>query len=355
MAVRFVITGGAGFVGSTLAIAFKAERPDTTVIAFDNLKRRGSEIALERLQAAGVEFIHGDVRSSTDLEAVGGFDLLVDCAAEPSAFAGYDGSARYVVDTNLAGTVNCLEAARISNAAMIFLSTSRVYPIQGLRDLPMEKTGERFEIASGKKGTGWSSNGIARTFPLDGPRTLYGTTKLCSELIIDEYASMYGMKAVINRCGVLTGRWQMGKVDQGFVTLWAARHCYGGSLSYFGFGGDGLQVRDILHVNDLHALLEIEIDAIDKHAGRTYNVGGGINTTISLRELTAVCSKRSKRKIDIACDPDTRPGDVPYYVTDNEEVSGATGWEPKLSVDYILDDIFEWLRDHESQLETFFK
>ena len=135
--MRILVTGGAGFVGSNLASFFKRDRPDATVVAFDNLRRRGSELALSRLRAAGVEFRHGDVRNAEDLAEAGDFDLMIECSAEPSVHAGYGASPAYVINTNLTGTINCLEAVRRCGAALVFLSTSRVYPIAGLRALPL--------------------------------------------------------------------------------------------------------------------------------------------------------------------------------------------------------------------------
>src|ERR1700736_2343975 len=116
-------------------------------------------------------------------------------------------------------------------------------------------------------------------------RSLRVATKLCSELIIAEYMALYGLRAVINRCGVLAGPWQMGKVDQGFVVLWAAQHLFGGALSYNGFGGAGLQVRDALHVEDLCRLVRDQAAQIATHRGKTYNVGGGAERSVSLAEL----------------------------------------------------------------------
>jgi CDP-paratose 2-epimerase len=112
MAFRLLITGGAGFVGSSLACAFRRDHPDWKVVAFDNLRRRGSELAVERLRAEGVEFHHGDVRCAEDLEAAGAADLLIECAAEPSVHAGYRDGPNYLIATNLGGTVNCLEHLR---------------------------------------------------------------------------------------------------------------------------------------------------------------------------------------------------------------------------------------------------
>ena len=229
--MRLLITGGAGFVGSYLALSFKRETPDSTVIAFDNLRRRGSELALRRLTAGGVEFRHGDIRNAEDLADTGDLDLLVECSAEPSAQAGLYGGERYLINTNLMGTINCLDHARRHDAAVVFLSTSRVYPIAPLRELPLVSTETRFVIPASSTGPGWSARGVNESFPLIGSRSLYGATKLCSELIIAEYVALYGLRAIINRCGVLTGPWQMGKVDQGFVVLWAARHLFEGALS----------------------------------------------------------------------------------------------------------------------------
>jgi CDP-paratose 2-epimerase len=124
MTFRLMITGGAGFVGSSLALAFRRDHPDWKVTAFDNLKRRGSELAIDRLRAAGVEFHHGDVRCPEDLEAAGPADLLIECSAEPSVHAGYRDGPSYLVATNLGGTVNCLEHQCAMAAIWLFLSTS---------------------------------------------------------------------------------------------------------------------------------------------------------------------------------------------------------------------------------------
>ena len=348
--MRILITGGAGFVGSNLAMLF-AQSAGHEIICLDNLKRRGSELALARLNAAGITFAHGDIRTSADIDAIGKFDLLLECSAEPSVHAGYGGSPAYLIDTNLVGTINCLEAARKQNAAMVFLSTSRVYPIAGLRALPLERKGNRLEIKAGASGAGWSGSGISTEFPLKGSRSLYGATKLASELLIEEYVAMYGLRAVVNRCGVLSGPWQMGKVDQGFMVLWAARHLYGGKLSYMGFGGEGVQVRDVLHVRDLFELIKIQIADWSKHSGQTYNVGGGRERSVSLAELSEMCQARAGSAPLFTRDPETRPADIPYYITNNSQVTHQTGWQPRISMEQLLDEIFAWLRDHRSQLE----
>jgi CDP-paratose 2-epimerase len=350
--MRILITGGAGFVGSSLALMFKRDKAELDVCAFDNLRRRGSELALDRLKKHGVRFVHGDIRSTDDLAEAGAFDLLLECSAEPSVHAGYSGSPSYVLQTNVIGTINCLEAARRHRADVLYLSTSRVYPIAALRALPLERRGQRFDIPQDAAGPGWSSNGLTVDFPLAGSRSMYGATKLASELLIEEYRAMYGLRTIVNRCGVLSGPWQMGRVDQGFVVLWAARHLYGGGLSYTGFGGEGLQVRDVLHVADLYDLLRIQIADIARHSGSVHNVGGGHAQSVSLAELTAMCSQRAGESIPIASQPRTNDADVPYYVTDNSAISAATGWAPTRGLDIVLDDIFSWLRSERAVLES---
>ena len=126
---RLLITGGAGFVGSNLAVSLASRHPDWEVVALDNLYRRGSELNLPRLEAAGVEFVKGDVREPDDLARLPEISALIECSAEPSVMSGVDGDTGYLVHTNLTGAYNCLELARRDGAFVVFLSTSRVYPV----------------------------------------------------------------------------------------------------------------------------------------------------------------------------------------------------------------------------------
>ena len=133
--MKIIITGGAGFVGSALAIALKTNYPSYQVLCLDNLKRRGSELSLSRLKAAGVDFVHGDIRNKEDFDSLPAVDTVIEASAEPSVLAGLDGTPDYLMNTNLFGTVNCLNYALKHKAQFIFLSTSRVYPIKTLEGL----------------------------------------------------------------------------------------------------------------------------------------------------------------------------------------------------------------------------
>lgn len=349
--MTILITGGAGFIGSSVALLLKKSYPSYQIYCLDNLKRRGSELNITRLKTADIHFVHGDIRNKEDFEGLPALDFIIECSAEPSVLAGIDGALPdYLINTNLNGTINCLNVAVKHKAAFLFLSTSRVYPIEPLTSIAMLEGETRFEIAAAQTLLGVSPKGIAENFPIEGYRSLYGASKLASELFIHEYQQYYGLKTVINRCGVVTGAWQMGKIDQGVAVLWAARHFWKQSLSYIGFGGTGKQVRDMLHIHDLYRLLDYQLHHIDRLNGQLFNVGGGAEVSVSLQEMTAVCQQLSNNKIPIQAVTENRPADLQTYITDNTKVTAATGWKPEKNIEAIFTDIFDWIRENEASL-----
>ncbi len=353
MSRKILITGGCGFIGSTLAILIRQKYPDYAVISFDNLKRRGSELNIERLKKAGVKFIHGDIRNKEDFDQVGEADAVIEASAEPSVLAGITSSAEYLVNTNLLGTVNCLNYAVKNNSDFIFLSTSRVYPYKTLDAIVYEEEARRFRIRNDNTTIqGLSAKGISESFAMEGPRSLYGATKLASELLITEYNEMYGLRTIVNRCGVVAGPYQMGKVDQGVVVLWMAAHVWNRELNYIGYGGQGKQVRDILHAHDLFDLVDFELHHIIELNGVTFNAGGGIENSVSLVELTALCEEVTGNKIKITGVLATRAADVRIFVTDNSKVTALTGWKPGRPVRVILEDIHTWIMGNKEILKN---
>jgi CDP-paratose 2-epimerase len=348
---RILVTGGAGFVGSAVALAIRKKHPESTVMALDNLHRRGSELNLPRLREASVQFVHGDVRDLNDLLSLPlEPELIVECSAEPSVLAGYGGSPQYLVRSNLFGCFNCLELARRCSSDFIFVSTSRVYPIALLNQLRYTEQESRFVLTPEQALPGVSSSGINEDFPLDGARSLYGMTKLGAELMVEEYSDAYGINSIIDRCGLITGPWQMGKSDQGVVVLWLAAHYFGRPLEYIGYGGRGKQVRDFLHVDDFCDLVLRQAEQFSLYQGRRFNVGGGVSCSISLRELTALCAEVTGRTVPIGSEPATRKADVPIYITDCARVSAVEGWTPKRDARSTLRDILEWIQTHERDL-----
>ncbi len=340
---RLLITGGAGFVGSNLAVSLAKRHPDWEIVVLDNLYRRGSELNLPRLQEAGVEFVRGDVREPEDLARLARIDALIECSAEPSVMSGVDGDTGYLVHTNLTGAYNCLELARRDEAFVVFLSTSRVYPVAPQVELKLDEAETRFEIAAEQAVPGVSPAGISEQFPLEGSRTLYGATKLAAELLIEEYRAALGVPAVIDRCGVIAGPWQMGKVDQGVFTHWMLAHHFRNPLSYIGFGGHGKQVRDLLHVEDLVDLVERQLLDPAKWDGHTVNAGGGRECSLSLLETTAICRRLTGNEVPIAPVAETRQGDVPIYLSDCARLFELGRWRPRRGAEQVLADIYEWI------------
>jgi CDP-paratose 2-epimerase len=353
--MKIVVAGGAGFVGSTLCIQLKNKYPDYEIVAFDNLKRRGSELNLTDFQKLNIHFVHGDIRNNEDLEALSNFDVLIEASAEPSVTAGLDSNPTYVINNNLYGSINCFNACLKNNAKLIFLSTSRVYPIERIENAVFTEQETRFSFAENQSTKGISIKGVSEELSLEGARSFYGTTKLSSEMFIQEYAAFYNLKAAITRFGVIAGPRQMGKTDQGVVTLWMAKHFWNQSLKYIGYGGAGKQVRDILHVDDLVELIDLQIHEIEKFSGKIYNVGGGLANSASLLEMTAICEKITGNKITIGSEAVTRPADLRMYITDNSLIEKEIGWKPKRSVEVIFQDIYNWIKENERQLEAILK
>jgi CDP-paratose 2-epimerase len=353
--MNILVTGGAGFVGSALAISLKVNYPHYNIFALDNLKRRGSELNLSRLKKNGIEFIHGDIRNKEDFDSVPAVDAIIEASAEPSVLAGLNGTPDYLINTNLVGTVNCLNYALKHKASFIFLSTSRVYPIKALESLNFVEEETRFSLADQQSVAGASSKGIAEDFPLNGARSLYGTTKLASELIIQEYNEFYNLKTVINRCGVITGPWQMGKVDQGVMVLWVAKHFFNQKLGYFGYGGTGKQMRDMLHVADLYRLVDWQLHHMDQVNGEILNAGGGLEASASLQELTKTCQEVTGNIIPIQEVAETRTADIRLYLTDNTKITHLTGWKPEIGIRQIVEEITAWLSENEADLAPILK
>jgi CDP-paratose 2-epimerase len=348
--MRVLVTGGAGFVGSNLCVGLARLHPGWELVALDNVHRSGSELNVPRLEAAGVQFMRADVRDLSPLLELEEIAAVVECSAEPSALMGRDDEAEYGFHTNVTGAFNCLELARRSGAHLVFLSTSRVYPYPALNRLSWTEGETRFELDADQDVDGASEHGIGEAFPLDGPRTLYGATKLAAELLIGEYAAMHGVSAVIDRCGVIAGPWQFGKVDQGVFTYWVLHHHLGLPLRYLGWGGAGKQVRDLVHVDDLVTLVDEQLCEPERWSGVTVNVGGGRACSLSLRETTDICRELTGREVPISADQDARPGDVRIFLSDCRTLFGHTSWRPQRNARDILAATHAWIREAEPDL-----
>ena len=175
---------------------------------------------------------------------------------------------------------------------------------------------------------------------------------MASELLISEYQQAYDLQAIVNRCGILTGPWQMGKIDQGVIVLWVAAHYFGKPLKYIGYEGTGKQVRDFLHINDLLRLIDYQLNNFDSLNGDVLNVGGGRHSNLSLLEMTQLCREITGKTIDIQSVTTQRAGDIPIYINDCDRLRQKTQWQPEIKPEKTIEDIYHWIAAHEDSLES---
>jgi CDP-paratose 2-epimerase len=348
--MKILIAGGCGFIGSNLAIFLKKSHPQWELVCFDNLKRRGSELNLQRILSNQCIFIHGDIRNPEDLTEIQNIDLIIDAAAEPSVVAGLDGGHEQLININLNGSINLMNFAIKQHSKFIFLSTSRIYPIEPLNQLHFEELPTRFDLID-QHITGASREGISENFELKGYRSLYGSTKLSVEYLLYEYQQFYSLPFIINRMGVIAGPHQMGKVDQGVSVLWMAAHYWKKPLGYFGYGGLGKQVRDILHIEDLCTLVETQVSNFEHFEGEVFNVGGGKDNSVSLLEMSQICSKITGNTISINSIYEDRIADIRIFITDSRKIKVHSLWSPRFTPEQIFESIFEWMRSNENELK----
>lgn len=342
--MKILITGGCGFVGSNIAIYLKKKIKNAKIFTLDNLTRGGSILNNKRLRKHNIKNFKFDIEKYETIKLLPKFDLIIDCCAEAAIEVSRREPVR-VFYTNLVGTFNILNKCVNDGAHIIFLSSSRVYSIQSLRKL-VNNLNLKGSIKTKRK--------INETFVTENASSLYGFTKLASEKLIKEFFYKKKLKYLINRFGVIAGPWQFGKQDQGFVSLWMARHFYKKKLSYIGFGGNGHQIRDIIHIDDVCKIIFIQIKKLKTIYNDTFNIGGGPRNAVSLKNLTIKCQNITKNKIKITRKNKTSDYDIPYYVTDNAKIYKFYKWRPIHSIDSILNDIYNWLKKN-LMLKKYFK
>ena len=371
--MKIFVSGVCGFVGSELALGLR--RAGHEVCGCDNFIRPGSQLNQARLEAAGVEFWKGDVRFEKDLERARGIDWVIDAAANPSVLAGVDGktSSRELLEHNLWGTVNLLEVCKREEAGLILLSTSRVYSIEALCGLPISEREGAYVL--GESGESFSPAGITESFPTAAPISLYGASKLASEQIALEYGSAFGFPVWVNRCGVMAGAGQFGKADQGIFSFWIHSWAQKAPLKYIGFGGTAHQVRDCLHPEDLLDLVLKQMRGEEtkglkdqetqanrtfqvgdlrsesEETRRIFNVGGGIGSAMSLKQLSDWCAQEFGPR-EVSADLNPRPFDLPWVVLDSTRAEEIWDWKPRRTVQMICSEIAEHARKNPEWLET---
>jgi len=339
--MKILVAGGSGFVGVNVCADLK--KLNYKISSLDNLSRKGSKFNLKILKKLGIKNYNFDISNFEKFRKLPKFDLIIDCCAEASVEI-----SRYhldrVINTNFIGTFNILKKAKKDNSKIIFISSSRVNSISSINDIiKKEKIPNKINIK--KK--------INEKFPTSKPKSIYGLTKLASEMLIEEFAYAFNIKYLINRCGVISGPFQFGKQDQGFVSLWIWSHIMKKKLKYIGYGGYGNQIRDVLHIEDLTDLLKTQIKSFNKINNKLFTVGGSTKSYISLKKLTELCEKITKNKIKFTKNSKSSIYDIPYFITDNSKVSKTYKWKPKRNMLKIVEDTYKWMMINKKQLKKY--
>ena len=340
--MKILITGGCGFVGTNIALFLK--KKEFHVSTLDNLSRKGSRYNLKLLIKNKIKNYKLDIENYKKIERLPFFDLVIDCCAEAAVEVSRHKIDK-VINTNLIGTLNILKKIKKDNSKIIFLSSSRIYSINNINRIINKKILKK-KLSVNKL--------INENFSIQGPKTLYGLTKLSSEMFIEEFSYAFGIKYIINRCGVISGPLQFGKQDQGFVSLWIWRHLNKENMTYIGYGGLGHQVRDVLHIADLCELLFIQIKKFNKIYNKLFTVGGSKKSYTSLINLTKICEKITNNKINFNSKRKTSIYDIPYYITDNKNISKTYGWKPKRDIYDVAMDTFIWLSKNKKNIKKYF-
>ena len=283
--MKILITGGCGFVGSNLALFLK--KKGFTVHTLDNLTRKGSRYNFNLLKKQKIKNYKINISNIKKIKSLPKYDLILDCCAEAAVEISKNDFDK-VINTNLIGTINILKKSKNDKSKIIFISSSRIYPLEEMNKIIKNKN-LKSKIKISKM--------FSEKDKIIGPKTIYGLTKLCSEMLIEEFSYAYKLKYLINRCGVISGPLQFGKQDQGFVSLWIWRHLNKKKLSYIGYGGYGNQIRDVLHIDDLSELILLQIKNINKINNKLFTVGGSKTSYTSLSQLTKLCQKITGNKI----------------------------------------------------------
>lgn len=347
--MKILLTGACGFVGSTIATELRRQSSDVEIIGFDNFSRPGSELNRRTLSDLRIAFRHGDIRNASDLESLPKVDFVIDAAANPSVLAGLDAqtNSRQAIENNLLGTINLLEYCKRYRAGFILLSTSRVYSISALANIPVEVKNNAFQ-PSELGISGVTQRGITEDFSTQPPLSLYGTSKLASEHLAIEYSAAFDFPVWINRCGVLAGAGQFGKADQGIFSFWIHSYRARRPLNYIGFGGEGHQVRDCMHPRDLVPVILAQLRGSEGQ--RICNFGGGRANSMSLRQLSNWCAERFGVH-EVASTKEERPFDLPWLVLDSTRAEANWNWRQEISLGDILDEIATHAERHPKWLD----
>jgi len=330
--MKILITGGAGFIGSNCTDYFSRRGHD--VVLFDNLSRPGSEKNLNWLRETHpVRFVRGDVCDpESPIHTVrdqGPFDLVVHLAGQVAVTTSVQEPLQDF-RINALGTLHLLEAVRLHSpeAVFLFASSNKVYG--RMEDLDVEETEDRYVLRSAREGID-----ERRNLDFHSP---YGCSKGAADQYCRDYARIYGLKTLVMRMSCIYGRRQFGVEDQGWVAWFCIAAASGRPVTIY---GNGKQVRDLLHVDDLVRLYEAACERAGENRGGVFNVGGGVENTLSLRELIVYLQNLSGKPFPVQF-REERPGDQPIYVSNISRARRTFGWRPTIGPDWGVGDLYAW-------------
>jgi len=346
------ITGGTGFIGSNTAKHFLDL--GNKVVVFDDLSRKGVEKNLTWLKreiaSPLLSFVRGDIRNFDDVQhrvktAFGATsesdekNIIIHLAAQVAVTDSVS-NPRKDFEVNALGTLNLLEAARLSKAdpIVIFASTNKVYG--GMEDVQIVEKETRYEYKD-------YPNGMSESRNLDF-HSPYGCSKGSADQYIRDYARIYNMKTVVFRNSCIYGPRQFGNEDQGWIAHFIISSVFERPISIY---GDGKQVRDVLFINDLVRAFELAVDNIDVTAGQVYNIGGGKDNAISIWvEFSKILEKLLGRELPISYG-EWRPGDQLVYISDIAKAGKDFGWQPKVDPEHGIEILYNWVASHKHLMD----
>ena len=335
MTRNYLVTGGAGFIGSNYVHRLVQRGESVTI--YDNLSRAGAPRNLAWLEKTfgknAFRLIRGDVRSADQIaEAAKDADIIVHLAGQVAVTTSVT-NPRDDFEANALGTFNALEAARLSGRDPIFIysSTNKVYG--GMDDVELIEEATRWLYKD-------LIEGCAETQPLDF-HSPYGNSKGAGDQYTRDYARIYGLRSVVFRQSCIYGPRQFGVEDQGWLAWMMIAAVTGKQITIY---GDGKQVRDVLHVNDLLNAYDLAIENIDVAKGQVYNMGGGTRNVMSVwTEFGPILERLLGKKIEVARG-DWRPGDQKVFYADFRKAKRELGWEPKIDLEEGIERLFEWVK-----------
>lgn len=330
-----LVTGGAGFIGCNLAAHYLSR--GWSVRLFDNLSRPGTEKNLSWLKSIGdgrLEVVIADVREYGELRrAAADADVILHMASQVGVTTSVT-DPRYDFEVNALGTLNMLEAARESGRLPVvaYASTNKVYGSMSRAGVELVDGGYRYSSLPA---------GVSEEWPLDF-HSPYGCSKGAADQYVRDYARIYGLPTVVLRQSCIYGPHQFGNEDQGWVCHFAISALQGLPITLY---GDGHQVRDVLHVDDLVAAYELAVANHEFTRGRVYNIGGGLTNAVSLRGLLQLLCEEVGRPLAISYG-EWRPGDQRVYISDTGRAKSELGWEPRVSARRGIAGLLAWLREN---------